>query len=258
MVEKAIILKAKGICKRFGGVVALNNVDMDLSEGEILGLVGDNGAGKSTLIKIISGVHEKDAGEIYFNGNRVEINNPSDAKALGIETVYQDLALIEVLDISENIFLGREIIYRFFPANVLGFLNFKKMFKEATELLKIIGIRIQKMSIPVGYLSGGQRQAIALSKAVYWGSKIVIMDEPTSALGVEESKKALDLIRTLKDHGISTIVISHNLQHLFSIVDRIMVIRRGENAGTRNVYETSTDEIVSMITGSVVTDKISL
>lgn len=252
--KDTLILEARGIKKHFGGVYALDNVDLELIKGEALGLVGDNGAGKTTLIKIISGILNKDAGEIFFEGKKVEINNALDAKKLGIETVYQDLALVDTLNIPDNIFLGREVEYN----NIIGklFLNYRKMFRESEFLIKRLGLDLRDLQKPMMYYSGGQRQGVALSRIVYWGSKVAILDEPTAALGVQESKKALELIKVLQKQGLSIIIISHNLQHVFSIVDRIMVLRRGKRVGVVNVRDVNADDIVSMITGSKVLEEI--
>ena len=242
------ILEAIGIKKHFGGVYALDNVDLNLRRGEILGLVGDNGAGKSTLIKIISGILRKDGGEIYFEGKKVNINNPVDSQRLGIETVYQDLSLVNNQNAPFNIFLGRELIYGG-VIKYLGFLNKKMMLKESLDLLDRLKINIGDLTKPMMDYSGGQRQAVAISKAVYWQSKVVILDEPTAALGVAESKKVLDLIKMLKEQsGISIIIISHNMQHLFSIVDRIMVLRRGKKITVQNVHDVTGTDIVKFIT----------
>jgi len=254
--EKNIILQAKGLSKHFGGVCALDNVDIELYRGEVLGIVGDNGAGKSTLIKIISGVYKKDKGEIYLDGEKVEINSPGDAKLLGIETVYQDLALVDEFDVPANIFLGREIVYKNFLGKLLRFLNNKKMYEESKNLMDNLNINLGNLSREILYYSGGQRQAVSLSKILYWGKKIAILDEPTAALGVREGQKALELVRTLKEHGLSIIIISHNLQHVFSIVDRIMVLRRGKRVGVKNSHEVSANDIVSMITGAEVIEKV--
>lgn len=244
------ILEAKSINKRYGGVIAVDNIDMYLRKKEILGIVGDNGAGKSTLIGILAGAIKGDSGDIFIEGKKVEINEPADAKKLGIETVYQHLGLIDELNVPANIFLGREITNK-------GFLNEKLMLKKSSELLDKMGIKISDLKRDAKYFSGGQKQAISLSRSVYWGKKIVILDEPTAALGVKESKKILDLIIKLKGHGLSAIVISHNLQHIFNIVDRIMVIRRGKKVGEREVHETDADEIVKMITGAnVILEKV--
>ena len=250
------ILETKNICKNFGGVRAVDNVNLKVKKGEVLGIVGDNGAGKSTLIKIISGVIQKDSGNIFFENKKVEINNPVDAKRLGIETVYQDLALIDIFDIPLNIFLGRECIYDNIYGKATKTVNFKKMYDETINLFNKYDINIHNISKPLFNYSGGQRQAVALSKAVYWGNKIIILDEPTAALGVKESKNALELIKNLNKHGLTIIVISHNLQHIFEIVDRIFIIRHGEEVGLKNIHETNFDEIVSLITGSKVIEKV--
>jgi len=254
--NKKIILEGKNIKKHFGGVQALCGIDFDLYEGEILGIVGDNGAGKSTLIKILSGVYKKDDGEVYYYGDKVEINNPMDAKELGIETVYQDLALVDELDVPSNIFLGREATRLGKFGKAIGFMNYRKMYKQSEELISKLKANIPSLYSRVRYLSGGQRQAIALSKAVFWGKKIIILDEPTAALGVKESRNVMDLIKTLKEHNMSIIIISHNLQHVFNLVDRIMILRMGERVATVNAHETTADEVVSMITGAKVVEKV--
>jgi ABC-type sugar transport system ATPase subunit len=250
------ILEIKNLSKHFGGVVAVDNVSFDLKEGEILAIVGDNGAGKSTLIKMISGVYHKDSGDVFYKGEKVELNNPADAKKVGIETVYQDLALIDELDVPGNIFLGREPTHLGRFGKFIGLLNYKKMFNESSELIKKLKSSIPSLYSPVRYLSGGQRQAVAISKVVFWGKKIAILDEPTAALGVKESQNVLDLIRSLKEHGLSIIIISHNLQHVFSIVDRIMVLRHGEKVGVVNVHETTAEDVVAMITGAKMIEKV--
>jgi len=255
-IREDIILEAHSITKHYGGICALDNVDLELRNGEILGLVGDNGAGKSTLIKIISGVVKEDNGEIFIEGRRAEINNPLDAKKLGIETVYQDLALVEKLDVLDNIFMGNEIRYSNIFGKFFRILNYRKMYEESEALMKKLGIDLGNLHKPVMNYSGGQQQSIALSKIVYWGRKIAILDEPTAALGVKEAKRALELIKILKDNRLSIIIISHNLQHIFSIVDRIMVLRRGKRVGIRNAHEVSADDIVSMITGAEVVEKV--
>ena len=250
------ILEVRNIKKRFGGVEALKGVSFQLEEGEILGIVGDNGAGKSTLIKIIAGVHEKDEGEILVYGRPVSIREPKDAKQLGIETVYQDLALVDELDIPANIFLGREETFLGRLGGAIGLLNYRKMARDASRLLADLRVNIPHLFKRVRYLSGGQRQVVALSKVVFWGKKIVILDEPTAALGIQEANKVLELIRQLKERGISIIIISHNLQHVFTVVNRVMVLRRGENAGIRNVHETTANEIVGLITGAEVRERV--
>jgi len=239
------ILEIKSISKRFGGVKALNNVSIKLFEGEVLALAGDNGAGKSTLIKIISGVYNSDKGDILFNGKNVVNNSPNYSRNLGIETIYQDLALADNLDVSSNIFLGRERIKQNFK--FLQRLNRKLMFDESVNILNSLKIEIPKGSLkqPVASLSGGQRQAIAISRAIYWNAKILIMDEPTAALGVPEQRKVLELIHTLKKNKIGIIFISHNLNDIFSVSDRICVLRQGKLVCEKNINESNKEEIVS-------------
>lgn len=244
------ILEAIGISKHFGGVYALDNVDLKLRYNEILGLVGDNGAGKSTLIKIISGVLKQDAGDIYFEGNKVQIENPKDATDLGIETVYQDLNLVDLQNAPFNIFLGREVKYKGM-LKIFGILNDRFMMKESQDLLNRLNVNLGTLKKPMHDYSGGQRQAVALCKAIYWGTKIAILDEPTAALGVRESAKVLEFIKMLKEKShLSIIIISHNMQHIFSVVDRIQVLRRGKSVTVQDAHEVTFDDIVKYITGA--------
>ena len=251
------ILEAIGIKKHFGGVYALANVDLQLKHNEILGIVGDNGAGKSTLIKIISGILKKDEGEIYFEGNKVNIDKPRDARALGIETVYQDLKLVDLQNPAFNIFLGREVCYGGI-LKYLRLLNDRWMLKETINLMNKLKVNLGNLRRLMKEYSGGQRQAVAISKAVYWGSKVAILDEPTAALGVNESKKALELIKLLKESShISVIIISHSMQHIFSVVDRIMVLRRGKLVTVQDVHCVNAADIVKYITGAEeVTERV--
>ena len=242
------ILEGRKLSKTFGNVIALNNVNMSLKRNEILAIVGDNGAGKSTLIKILSGALLPDAGEIFVDGARVQLYKPRDAKNVGIETVYQHLALVEPLSISKNLFLGKEIIKKFIFLNIL---QNKEMRSRSTKFLKELGIDIKDANQKVETLSGGQRQSVAISKSVFWSDKILILDEPTAALGVRESAKILDMIVNLKKKGLSIIIITHNMEHAFSIADRFLVIRLGKNIGERNRAETNINEIVKMITGGI-------
>lgn len=246
--ENNYLLELKNIYKNFGGVKALEDVSLGLNHNECLAVVGDNGAGKSTLMKIISGAIKQDAGEIYLEGEQVKINNPQDSVSLGIQMTYQDLALVDCLDIPKNLFLGRELCKK-----VLGFIDFvriKKMREDSKHHLKNLGIEIDYINERVKNLSGGQRQIIAISRAVYWSTKIIILDEPTAALGVKESKKVLNLINGLKRRNLSVIVISHNLQHVFTIADRVLILRRGRKVGERPIKETDGDEVVKLITGA--------
>jgi len=244
----SFLLELDGISKNFGGVRALHNVHLKLGYNEILAVVGDNGAGKSTLMKVVSGAILPDSGTITFEGRKVSIRSPQDSLALGIQMCYQDLALINCLDIQSNLFMGREIVRGFLGR--IHFLEKRKMRNLSNEHLKSLGISIPYLREKVGNLSGGQRQVIAISRAVYWGKKLIILDEPTAALGVQESRKVLDLIRTLKHKDLSVIIISHNLQHVFTVADRVMVLRQGENAGDRIIKNTDGGEVVKMITGA--------
>ena len=239
------ILEVNTISKRFGGVKALDRVSIKLNEGEVLALAGDNGAGKSTLIKIISGVYTSDEGEISFNGRKILNNNPNYSRNLGIETIYQDLALADNLDVPSNIFLGREPIKK--SLKFLHRLDRNFMYEQSVDVLESLKIEIPQSSLtqPVASLSGGQRQAIAISRAIYWNAKILIMDEPTAALGVPEQRKVLELIDTLKKSSIGIIFISHNLNDIFSASDSICVLRQGKKVCEKMISQTNKDEIVS-------------
>jgi len=219
------ILQVQSVSKRFGGVHALENVSMDLYPGEVLALAGDNGAGKSTLIKIISGVHHPSEGKLWYNGAEVTFENPQKAREQGIETIYQDLALADNLDVGANVFLGREPMKRVFGLQVL---DRKKMRTEAADALRVLDIRINRFDLPLRSMSGGQRQAVAIGRAIHWKAKVLIMDEPTAALGVPEQRKVIALIKSLKQSGVGVIFISHNLIDIFAVSDRIVVLRRGK------------------------------
>lgn len=244
------VLETINLRKSFGGIQAVNNVNIKLYENEILAIVGDNGAGKSTLIKIITGVYKKDDGKICIEGKEAKIKNTIDARRCGIETVYQDKGLIQVLDASSNLFLGREK----FQENILGklfkFLDMKYMKQETKELYKRFGLEIMNLDEKVNLLSGGQQQSLVVGRAVYWGGKIIIFDEPTNNLGVGEQNKAIDLIKQVrKNSKASFIIITHNLYHVFEIADRIIVLRNGLVVGERIKNKTTRNEIISMITG---------
>jgi ABC-type sugar transport system ATPase subunit len=244
--SEAPILKVQAVSKRFGGVHALENVSLELYPGEVLALAGDNGAGKSTLIKIISGVHHPDEGTIWYSGSEVTFENPQKAREHGIETIYQDLALADNLDVGANVFLGREPLKR-----VLGFpvLDRKQMRAQAADALRVLDIQIHRFDLPIRSLSGGQRQAVAIGRAIHWKAKILIMDEPTAALGVPEQRKVIALIKNMKQSGVGVIFISHNLVDIFAVSDRIVVLRRGVKAGERFTADTSSDEIVRLMVG---------
>jgi ABC-type sugar transport system ATPase subunit len=243
------ILEVKGISKAFGHVQALDKVDFELYPSEVVALIGDNGAGKSTLVKILSGVYHKDEGEIYVNGQLVEIRTPTDAQRLaGISTVYQDLALVDVRDVACNIYLGIE------PVWMKIFINFSKLYADAREVLATLRIDLPSVKVNVGELSGGQRQAVAIARALARGQRIFLMDEPTAALGVEQQAKVTHLISDLKQQGKTVVVISHNLEHVFTVADRLIILRQGRRVGTRRKVETTREEIVGLITGAVQGD----
>ncbi len=237
------ILELRGISKRFGAVQALSDVNFEVYPGEVMGLVGDNGAGKSTLIKCVAGIHPIDAGEIWFEGRRVNIQNPRDAAELGIQTVYQDLALCDNLDVVSNLFLGREQTGRLSLDEV-------SMEKRSIEVLRTLSISIPSVRTIIASLSGGQRQSVAISRSVMWNSKLVILDEPTAALGVVQSHQVLQLIKNLRQQGLAVIVISHNLADIFEVVDRISVLLLGRNNGVFDLHGTSQEQIVAAITGA--------
>lgn len=242
------LIETKDITKRFGGLVAVDKMSFGVSEGEVVAILGDNGAGKSTLIKMISGVYPSDGGTIYYDGEEAKIHTPMDALAVGIETIYQDLALAENLNIYSNIFLGREKTKKKF--GFIPVLDHDYMYSESIGILKKLGIKIPSLKNNVRTLSGGQRQAVAISRSIYWNAKVLIMDEPTAALGVAQQKQVLDLVNSLKDHGLAIILISHQMRDVFEVADRIIVMRRGEKVGDLVKTETSTEEVVSLIVGS--------
>jgi simple sugar transport system ATP-binding protein len=248
--DNEVILQAEGVEKHFGRVVALRGADFELRDGEVHAIVGDNGAGKSTLIKIISGVFHADGGELRLDGKPVTISNPREARQLGIETVYQDLALADHLDAAANLFLGREV-YLQPPLSWFGFLDRKTMRKRAEEEMRRLKIGIQSVDQPVVNLSGGQRQAVAVARAIAWGTRIVIMDEPTAALGVRESSMVLELIKEVRNQGLAVIMISHNLPEVFAVADRITVLRLGRTITTLNTKDTTLESVVGMMTGAL-------
>jgi len=247
MNERQPILSARELSKHFGGVAALERVSFDLFPGEVLALAGDNGAGKSTLIKAIAGVHQPDHGEIWYDGARVQFASPREARDRGIETIYQDLALADNLDVGANVFLGREPAARFL--GILPRIDRPAMREAARRTMASLDIEIERLDVPVRALSGGQRQAVAIGRAIYWNAKVLIMDEPTAALGVPEQRKVMALIQRLKTQNVAVIFISHNLGDIFAVADRILVLRRGVKAGERRIGETDGDEIVKLMVG---------
>ena len=249
MNESQYILEAKSVSKFFGTITALTNVDLHLNPGEVLGVVGDNGAGKSTLMKVLSGLYNPSEGSVYFQGKEVFFSSPRDSQNLGIEMVYQDLALAENLPIGDNIFLGREPTRNFGP---IKFLDHKKRKQLTEEHLAKLKINVKSADQKVEELSGGQRQAVAIARATAFDAKIVIMDEPTAALAVKEVGKVLDLIRGLKNLGVSIIVISHRMDDIFSVSDRVMALFQGTNFAESQLKETSRDEVIGWIMGKKI------
>jgi ABC-type sugar transport system ATPase subunit len=242
--QVAPLVEMRDICKHFGGVQALDRAELTLYPGEIHALVGDNAAGKSTLIKILSGALAMDEGRIVFEGRPVQIREPRDAKALGIETVYQDLALADNLDVPSNIFLGRELLR---PGLGGLILDLKRMEREARLLLARLRIHIPSVRLRTRALSGGQRQSVAIARCMYFNARVVILDEPTAALGVAETAKVHELVRDLKSHGLAVLMISHNLNHVFGVSDRITVLKAGRIVGSRVVAATTQEEVLRMI-----------
>ena len=237
-------LRLRGISKSFGAVRALYQVDFEVYAGEVVGFVGDNGAGKSTLIKVISGVGPADEGEIFLEGKQVHITNPQAANSLGIETVYQDLALCDNLDVVANLFLGRE------ERSLLRSLNEIDMEKQTLNVLRTLDVKLPSTRTAVASLSGGQRQSVAVAKSILRKAKVVLLDEPTAALGVAQTRQVLNLIRRLREQGLAVVVISHNLADVFEVVDRVIVLRLGRRVGTFDVKTTTPEQIVAAITGA--------
>ncbi len=244
------VLQARGLIKRYGHVTALDGADFDLLPGEILAVIGDNGAGKSTLIKALSGALVPDAGEIRLDGEVVKFHTPIDARRKGIETVYQDLAVASAMTIAENLFLGREVRKSGVLGNVFRMLDKKRMLNEASAHMQDLQIGLRSMKQPVETLSGGQRQGVAVARSAAFARHVVIMDEPTAALGVKEGNMVLALIRRVRDRGLPVILISHNMPHVFEIADRIHIARLGRRACVVNPKQISMAETVAVMTGA--------
>ena len=240
-----LTLEMKAVSKRYGQVTALDQVDFTATAGEVVALVGDNGAGKSTLVKAIAGAHRVDGGQILIDGQPVSIGSPTEAAALGIETVYQDLALCDNLDVTANLYLGREKRRKH-----SAMLDHEAMEAHAAAIIAELAARLPTLDKPVSALSGGQRQAIAVSRAALWGSKVVLLDEPTAALGVAQTAMVYELVRKLRDRGLAVVVISHNMADVFAVADRITVLRLGRNAGEFRPGRDTSDDVVAAITGS--------
>jgi simple sugar transport system ATP-binding protein len=247
-------LRVRGVSKAYGQVQALIDVSMHLDTGEIVGLVGDNGAGKSTLVKMIAGAHRPDQGAIFVSGEEVEFYSPLDARERGIETVYQDLALAPDLSVWANLFLGREQYVRG-PGRIVGWMNKRVMRERAQAELARLQIPIRDVDVAVGDLSGGQRQAVAVARSIAWGRRLVMMDEPTASLGVQEQEKVEALVRGLAEHQVAVLLVSHNLAQVFVLAHRIVVLRRGRRVAVRSTEETTREEIVGLITGAIDGDR---
>ncbi len=242
------VLEVRNISKSFGKVQALNGVSLEVHKGDVVGLLGDNGAGKSTLIKAISGNHRPDKGDIYLNEKKVMFNNPAEAHAAGIETVYQNSPVCENANVTSNFFIGRELC-----GKIPGFrlLKERTMQKETMDVLSEIGVNVPSVKAKMGLLSGGQRQAIILGRFFHWGGQIALLDEPFAALGVAESRNGLKLIRQVSQRGLPIILITHNIEYAFQVISKFVVLRHGEVAGQGNIEDVSVDDVVSMITGAI-------
>jgi ABC-type sugar transport system ATPase subunit len=246
----AALLEVRGVSKAYGHVQALIDVSMHVEAGEIVGLVGDNGAGKSTLVKTIAGAQRPDEGVIFVSGEEVELGSPSEARERGIETVYQDLALAPDLSVWANLFLGREHYVRG-PGRLVGWMNKRVMRQRAQAELARLQIPIPDVDVVVDELSGGQRQAVAVARSIAWGKRLVMMDEPTASLGVEEQEKVAELVRRLAEHQLAVLFVSHNLAQVFELARRIVVLRQGRRVAVRSREKTTREEIVGLITGAI-------
>lgn len=242
-------LELKNVSKTFGAVRALSEVDFNVYPGEVVGLVGDNGAGKSTLIKVMSGAYQPDTGDYYIEGQKVSITGPQEATRLGVETVYQDLSLCDNLDVVANMYLGREARQVIIP-KLLRPLRETEMERRTLEVLKVLDVKIPSVRVPVAMLSGGQRQCIAVARTILRNPKVVLLDEPTAALGVAQTRQVLNLIKRLREQGLAVVVISHNLHDVFEVVDRVTVMRLGRRAGTFSIKATTPEKIIAAITGA--------
>lgn len=244
------VLSIRNMVKRFGGLTAVNHVSCDVYSGEVVALLGDNGAGKSTLIKCVSGVHPSDEGEIIFAGQRHSFARPIEARNEGIETIYQDLALANNLDVAANIFLGREAKNRYL-GGLINTLDEKLMRREAAASLAALDIHFPTLTQPIESLSGGQRQAVAIARAVHWNARLMIMDEPTNNLGVPEQLKVQELIRKLRDQGVPVILITHTMPDVFAVSDRIIVMHRGRKVAEKKTSDTDAAELVQYMVGAL-------
>lgn len=244
------VLSVRGAQKHFGAVHALRDVSLEVYRGQVLALLGDNGAGKSTLVKCISGVHSLDEGAIVIDGETVTVHSPAAARRAGIETVYQDLALFDNLTPAQNFYCGREIAGPAWLPQGLRFLNARAMEREAAAILERLKVKLPRLDAPVALMSGGQRQAIAVARATVFARKVVILDEPTAALGVRESRKVLDLIKQLRAEGNAVVLITHNMEHVIELADRAVVLRQGRKVGELKPERANQQELVSLIVGA--------
>jgi len=241
------LLEMKNIYKFFGGLCAVNEVNFDMRKGEVLGLVGDNAAGKSTLMKVLSGVYPPTEGDIYFAGETVKFHNPHNARNVGIEMLFQDLALVPELDVTDNLFLGKEIYKNIIGMNLI--LDRKTMRSQSEGFLKELGINVESVNEKVKNLSGGQRQSVSIARTMFFNARLVILDEPTSAISVKETQRVLDLILQLKEKGVSVIIVSHRMEDIFKVSDRIVVLRRGSKVEDIEKQNTTPDRIIKKIIG---------
>lgn len=244
------LFEANGLKRRFGRVQALDGADFDVNAGEVVAMIGDNGAGKSTMVKALTGNLELDAGEVRFDGRPVRFATPHEASALGIEVVHQDLALAPHLDSAENMFLGREIM-RAGVLGRLGFMDNTKMRRDAAKAFTELGSAVRSVVVPVGAMSGGQKQTVAIARAVAWANKVLFLDEPTAALGVVQTRNVLDTIKRVRDRGIAVVLISHSMPHVLEVADRVQVLRLGRRVATYRAADTSVEELVGAMTGAL-------
>ncbi|MEV6773803.1 ATP-binding cassette domain-containing protein [Nocardia sp. NPDC051030] len=248
-----VVLEAEGLSKRYGGVEALRGANFQVFAGEVVALIGDNGAGKSTLVKCLSGAEQPDGGRILLDGAPVRMGTPTAARRLGVETVYQDLAVAPDLDPAANLFLGRELFRRGLPGR-LGMLDRKAMRTQAAEHFQRLGVVLPRADVSIGSLSGGQRQTVAVARAVMWASKVVFMDEPTAALGVVQRERVLDVVRRVRDQGISVVLISHNMPEVMAVADRIEVLRLGRRVARFTAADATLEQLVGAMTGALNTE----
>ena len=254
--QPQLVMQAKGLVKRYGQVTALDGADFELRAGEILAVIGDNGAGKSSLIKCLSGATIPDEGQILLDGQLIHFKSPMDARKSGIETVYQDLAVAPAMTIAENLFMGRELLRPGWLGKFLRLLDKKKMLEESISRMNDLKVGIRSMTQPVETLSGGQRQCVAVARAAAFAQHVVIMDEPTAALGVKEGNMVLELIRRVRDKGLPVVLISHNMPHVFEVADRIHIARLGKRVAVVNPKHISMSETVAVMTGAMLADAL--